>query len=537
MPRRPNNHHGKRSFSLLFFSLLGSDFHALALSAPVGSISSSAASVSTRSDEILQRMQQVHEEEIQLGLDSFVQSKSQKNSDNEDSMSSTSTLSSSPPWLDGTLFKARGIGEGNAGIDAVTALGQRGHDILETLEPIVTAEECQAIVAEARATIAAGLADNNDYDSSTARTNSQLGEATLSSMPQARAWLQDALQERFYPLLSDRYGIDQDQLVLYDGLVLGANGPSRSQPIHRDASLLTINVALSKLDDWNGSARNSGGGTYFEVLDETIKIDRGHLVCHAGGTMHAGVGIVQGERWVLVLFVLAKDAQQIGRRCHAKALDCMQHYQQGQFQQQQQQQQQQQLQQQDTGETNTGTSDETQQQLSSLLDEAEHVLQTGLTVAPDDHLLHNTMARVHLARSDMHAALKSFHQADVAYPHCHKALITTAQILMDQRRPRAALRRFDWVLERIEERDLREDAMMTLKSLAWAARRDAARCALLCAEHDMKSPSRSWTLHHVPKAVDRIKTALIAAPNEPNLMGMLKRAEFLLEQAEQIGST
>eukprot|EP00536_Pseudo-nitzschia_multiseries_P001065 jgi/Psemu1/180020/e_gw1.13.89.1 len=113
-------------------------------------------------------------------------------------------------------------------------------------------------------------------------------------MPKTRTWLQETLRTRFYPLLKDRFGVDD--VVLYDGLVLGNLAPTRSQPIHRDASLLTLNVALSPLDDYDG------GGTYIEALDEILKIDQGQLLCHAGGAMHAGNAISRGERWVFVLF-------------------------------------------------------------------------------------------------------------------------------------------------------------------------------------------------------------------------------------------
>ena len=88
-------------------------------------------------------------------------------------------------------------------------------------------------------------------------------------MPKTRALLQETLQTRFYPLLKNQFGVDD--LVLYDGLVLGKQAPTRSQPIHRDASLLTLNVALSALDDYDG------GGTYIEALDETLKINQGHF--------------------------------------------------------------------------------------------------------------------------------------------------------------------------------------------------------------------------------------------------------------------
>ena len=319
-------------------------------------------------------------------------------------------------------------------------------------------------------------------------------------MPKTRAWLQDTLQSRFFPLLKSRFGVDD--LVLYDGLVLGNQAPSRSQPIHRDASLLTLNVALSRLEDFEG------GGTYIEVLDDTLKINQGHLLCHAGSVMHAGVGINKGERWVFVLFVLGESQPQFSRRCHAQALECIQDRQ---------------------------------------LKQAEEVLQTGLRVATNDHLLHNTMGRLHLMRQDPKMAIKSFQSADNAYPVCQKAMVSIAQILIESRRPRAALRRFNLVLERINNRDLQPDSQMSLKGLAFGARRDAARCALLCAQYNYEKQQQQkqqqndddpmmmmeWNRVHLAVAIDRMKTCLNAAPNEPNLLEMLDRAEFLFKEAQQ----
>jgi len=153
-------------------------------------------------------------------------------------------------------------------------------------------------------------------------------------------------------------------------------------------------------------------------------------------------------------------------------------------------------------------------------------------------------------------AFESFRLADEAYPICQNALVSMAQMLIDQRRPRAALRRLDRVLQRIGDRDLdpSKSVQLSLRSLAYGARRDAARCALICADHLFRTnesqrnnvqsaekasqvPSSSawssWILQHLPIAIDRLKTCLSAAPNEPSLLGMLNRAEFLYSEAKQ----
>jgi tetratricopeptide (TPR) repeat protein len=244
--------------------------------------------------------------------------------------------------------------------------------------------------------------------------------------------------------------------------------------------------------------------TFKKVLDDTLKINQGHLLCHAGSVMHAGVGINKGERWVFVLFVLGESQPQFSRRCHAQALECIQDRQ---------------------------------------LKQAEEVLQTGLRVATNDHLLHNTMGRLHLMKQEPKMAIKSFQSADNAYPVCQKAMVSIAQILMNQRRPRAALRRLNLVLDRIDNRDLKPDSQMSLKGLAFGARRDAARCALLCAEYNNAKQQQNqhgdddqtmmeWNRMHLAVAIDRMKTCLNAAPNEPNLLGMLDRAEFLFKEAQ-----
>jgi len=282
---------------------------------------------------------------------------------------------------------------------------------------------------------------------------------------------------------------------------------------------LTLNVALS-----DPNSDYDGGGTYLEALDETLIINKGHLLCHAGSSMHACNAITRGERWVLVLFLLDPNQPQLARRCHAQAIEYMQ---------------------------------------EGKLDGAQTVLSLGIeSIAPHhDHLLHNTMGRLHLAKAanpDINPKLKKHHQrlalqsfetADKAYPLCPNALVAASTLLLEQNRPRAALRRLDKLLECIGTRDVLPSAQMSLKARAYGARRDAARCALVGADYlyrksatnennddqQTQLPSwASWSLRHLPIAMERLKTCLRAAPNEPSLLGMLDRADDLYVKAVQI---
>ncbi len=390
-------------------------------------------------------------------------------------------------WGD-EAFLGRNLGANNAGTDA-KCLPKNGNMIFESASPVLSESECSFIVEEARETILRGLRSENETNDGYSMSNSQLGEARLSNMPKTRDWLKETLPARFYPLLKDRFGVDD--LVLYDGLVLGNHAPTRSQPIHRDASLLTLNVALSAPSEYEG------GGTYVEALDETLVIDKGHLLCHAGSAMHAGNAISQGERWVFVLFLLGENQPQLARRCHAKAIEHMRR---------------------------------------EELEEAETCLQAGLkSIAPHhDHLLLGTLGRLQVQKGEYKRAFESFSVAQKAYPICQNAIVSLAQLLIDRKRPRAALRRLDQALEQINDRDLSEESQMSLKALAYGCRRDAARCALLCADYlYQQNGNTSWSKGHLPAAISRIETCLVAAPNEPTLLAMLDRAEFLVVEANQ----
>jgi len=427
------------------------------------------------SREVQHAMINVHATEVAGGKEAF-----------SDNSGKTCEISS---WTEND-FLGRHLGENHAGVDA-TVLPKNGNMVFESKSPVLSDDECSFIVEEARETILRGLAQERGADTNDPPhtiSNSQLGEARLSNMPKTRDWLKETLPTRFYPLLKDRFGLDD--LVLYDGLVLGNHAPTRSQPIHRDASLLTLNVALSAPTEYEG------GGTYVEALDEILIIDKGHLLCHAGSAMHAGNAITQGERWVFVLFLLGPNQPQLARRSHARAIEHMR-----------------------AGEFET----------------AKTCLHAGIeSIVPhQDHLLQGTLGRLHLAQGKPKQAFQSFQIADKAYPLCQNALVSMAQLLMEKRRPRAALRRLDEALERIDDRDLNDQAQLSLKSLAYATRRDAARCALLCAEYLYSKKEETWSLGHLPTAISRIYTCLAAAPNETTLLGMLDRAEFLLEEAKK----
>lgn len=73
--------------------------------------------------------------------------------------------------------------------------------------------------------------------------------------------------------------------------------------MHTDKSEWTFLIALS-----NGCGVDyEGGGTYFECLDATVHIQRGHALIFPGKLRHCGQKITSGLRFLLVGFLVDKS--------------------------------------------------------------------------------------------------------------------------------------------------------------------------------------------------------------------------------------
>jgi hypothetical protein len=72
--------------------------------------------------------------------------------------------------------------------------------------------------------------------------------------------------------------------------------------MHTDKSEWTFLISLS-----NGCGMDyTGGGTYFECLDSTVHIQRGHALVFPGKLRHCGQRITHGLRFLLVGFLVDK---------------------------------------------------------------------------------------------------------------------------------------------------------------------------------------------------------------------------------------
>lgn len=92
----------------------------------------------------------------------------------------------------------------------------------------------------------------------------------------------------------------------------GIQGLQDELNVHRDGSMVSFNLALSssssigdgeEADPNTNTNTYEGGGTYFRLLDDIIKIDQGDILIHDSGLMHGGAKITKGKRYLIVGFM------------------------------------------------------------------------------------------------------------------------------------------------------------------------------------------------------------------------------------------
>ena len=195
-----------------------------------------------------------------------------------------------------------------------------------TREPMLGDDEVDALVAECRAAMDGGVKAHITYAD---RTN--LAVVHVGQLPGAQAWLSRRAADTFFPMVGDRYGIDPASLRVFDSIIIrydAADGQDVRLPVHRDVSLISLNIALS-----SPGLDFDGGGTFFEgfydedleltddgmvgaaaSVAEKLALPRGHALCHPSGLRHGAHRITRGERWVMIVFILKEDVVHAPRR-------------------------------------------------------------------------------------------------------------------------------------------------------------------------------------------------------------------------------
>ncbi len=112
-----------------------------------------------------------------------------------------------------------------------------------TKRPVMSDAEVAGIVAEARAQMDEGVRASIQYAD---RRN--LAVVHVPQLPMATEKLSRRLADTLLPMLADRYGLEAAALRIFDAIVIrydAADGAEVRLPVHRDTSLISLNIALS----------------------------------------------------------------------------------------------------------------------------------------------------------------------------------------------------------------------------------------------------------------------------------------------------
>ncbi|CAM9268182.1 unnamed protein product [Discosporangium mesarthrocarpum] len=258
--------------------------------------------------------------------------------------------------------------------------------IFSSSKALFNPDECNRVIREAEDAWARGLTSSFTY-----KTNL---EVHLADLPESLNWFNHALETTLFPSLRGLFPSalpSEASLLVYDALVIKYNATQApgGQPVHRDNSLVSINIALNPEDEYEG------GGTWMEPLQETIRIQQGGVLVHSSGLRHAGNPVVDGVRYILVCFVISDRLSCVD---HARLFKSR-----GMIQRQE-----------------------------GRLVEALHSYGMGLEVNPLDSELWHSKGMVHAARKEVEDAKNCYQQSIDLNPADHKPLNNLGLLMMDE---------------------------------------------------------------------------------------------------------
>jgi hypothetical protein len=166
--------------------------------------------------------------------------------------------------------------------------------------PILTREECSNIISECEKHYYGWGGSNERYGTPSDRVGYML---PLENLSFTYTFVNFDLLPRLFPAISlafsDSLNINPENLRLGGCRVVKYDAADGHVELgmHRDGLLVTANIALNDLDEYEG------GGTIIEGLKEPIRLPIGNALLHPGDVKHGGNAITSGFRYALVCFI------------------------------------------------------------------------------------------------------------------------------------------------------------------------------------------------------------------------------------------
>ena len=185
-----------------------------------------------------------------------------------------------------------------------------------SLSPILSPQECKEIIDECEQHYWGWSSSNERYGTPSHRVGHML---KLESLSRSYTLVNFELLPRLFPAVINAFPYLKTnaanlrlagcRVVKYD-----ASDGHVELGLHRDGQLLTANIALNDIDEYEN------GGTYVEGLphfmSNPIRLKKGHCLLHPGDVKHGGAAISKGVRYVLVCFLLDTTIIPHEKYCH-----------------------------------------------------------------------------------------------------------------------------------------------------------------------------------------------------------------------------
>jgi hypothetical protein len=177
----------------------------------------------------------------------------------------------------------------------------KSSDLAKTSQtPILTADECRNIICECETHYYGWGGSNERYGTPSNRVGYML---PLENLSFSYTFVNFELLPRLFPAISlafsDSLTINPENLRLGGCRVVKYDAADGHVELgmHRDGLLVTANIALNDLDEYEG------GGTIIEGLKNPIRLPMGNALLHPGDVKHGGNAITSGVRYALVCFI------------------------------------------------------------------------------------------------------------------------------------------------------------------------------------------------------------------------------------------
>ncbi|KAK1746150.1 hypothetical protein QTG54_002757 [Skeletonema marinoi] len=177
----------------------------------------------------------------------------------------------------------------------------KSSDLAKTSQTaILTPDECRNIISECETHYYGWGGSNERYGTPSNRVGYML---PLENLSFSYTFVNFELLPRLFPAISlafsDSLTINPENLRLGGCRVVKYDAADGHVELgmHRDGLLVTANIALNDLDEYEG------GGTIIEGLKEPIRLPVGNALLHPGDVKHGGNAITSGVRYALVCFI------------------------------------------------------------------------------------------------------------------------------------------------------------------------------------------------------------------------------------------